>query len=756
MEAQPVAVKPPPPHVSPKSMWTTKLVFRVLQAVFAIASIGCVGSIASAGWWGWATLIVILPQAGISLIWAVADAICIVARGGRRGIHPGACVAVDLLLWLGLVVGTAFLSLWGIATDIVNSSSSSYSYYYGYDDDDYGVSESATTGKALIAFGALLTVLHFVSFVIACVETHQRNSRNNVVYVQTAPVAFVQPAPAYVQAVPAYRQGGAAPYAEEHKARRLAEKRAEITETITVTVTSIISSRSIVTLTVTTTIFSTTTIAANPETTVIVTTTIALPSPSTTETPDTPSTSDPATSTPDPSSPVPVPPSLTDRSTDTFQQTSSTEVPQETSSSISTTETPTSSIPSTTSPGTTPATSTSSSSSSFSPSSSTSPSTSPSPTDDPPPVTPPPDASIIDSPPPSQRLTNPQIAGICAGIVVFLILLSLALYLLHRRAQRRRFEAIQAKLLDQERGAQPPRLSLSLPGEMTMTTTAAGVTGAQMRYVALGGNPYFPGSEEQISSISSSDESSAAGPVVATGPGPGPGQGRLGTSGTVSSGGSSRGRLGLAPGAMAVVAGWRDRAKGRLTRLRGGRRPSSSASESVYSTTSTSSALRGDGVHAVRVVVRRPGEPPAVAEPMVGEVSPASPPVGTAVSTDDVADARDATSTRQVTPPTPTPPPRAARSTSIKRKPVPGGGSISSATGAATLMTPARPLPSPVSPGVEGTGGGWSTASQRGSTTDLVGDAEGGDGEGDGSGRVRKQKSLGGKPWWVGGGGSRG
>ncbi|KAL2266018.1 hypothetical protein VTJ83DRAFT_5370 [Remersonia thermophila] len=607
-----------------------------------------------------------------------------------------------------------------------------------------------------------------------------------------------------------------------HDARGLAEKRAEVTETLTVTATLVVTSRSLVTVTVTTTIFSTTTIAANPETTVTVTTTIASPSPSPppTETPGAPPASDPPAFTPDPLVPVPAPPpSLTDGATEPPPPVVSTEIPLEsgtvsTGAPISTvpiipTLTPKITFP-TTSPGVPTSTSTSSSVSSSSSSSSSSslPTSSSSPTDPIPPATPLPDATIVDAPPASRRLTDGQIAGICAGVVAFLALLSLCLYLLRRRAQRRRLEAIQAKLLDQERGVGagaggPPRVTLSLPGEMSMVATAGAVAagggagaaaGAQRLYAGLeGGNPYFPGSEERISSLgessSSSDTSSssssgpesraAGGPVVRTGPGPsGSVPARTGTAGTVSSGNSSRGRLGLAP--MAVVAGWKDRAKDRLTRLRGGRRPSSSASESAYSyltTTSSrgSSALRGDGVGAVRVVVRRPGEPPAVGTPAVGESSPASLPAGAGTGTESWREPSAGPTEEEegplrglATPPPPSPPPRsAARLASIRRKPIPG--SVGPATlrqayagtsAAATFMAPPQPLPSPLSPGVEATGGGWSTASQRGSMTDLIGDAEGGVGErerdesgsGRGRGTGRKSVSSGGRPWWAGSG----
>ncbi len=42
-------------------------------------------------------------QAAVSIIWNVAEFICVLVRGGHRGIHPGAIVAIDLVLWGGYI-----------------------------------------------------------------------------------------------------------------------------------------------------------------------------------------------------------------------------------------------------------------------------------------------------------------------------------------------------------------------------------------------------------------------------------------------------------------------------------------------------------------------------------------------------------------------------------------------------------------------------------------------------------------------------
>jgi hypothetical protein len=99
----------------------------------------------------------LLSQACVSFIWDVAEGICIIARRGHRGIHPGAIVAVDLLLWLGYVAG---ITCFGIIAlyDLSNSSYTS-SYYYDFDefsdfyDDNYVPLRNMS--HAILAFGIL-------------------------------------------------------------------------------------------------------------------------------------------------------------------------------------------------------------------------------------------------------------------------------------------------------------------------------------------------------------------------------------------------------------------------------------------------------------------------------------------------------------------------------------------------------------------------------------------------------------------------
>lgn len=79
------------------------------------------------------------------MIWDVAEAICILARRGHRGIHPGAIVAIDLLLWLGFIAGTVMFALYHLFVDTYTSSS----YYY----DE--LMPLVLASRAALAFSAL-------------------------------------------------------------------------------------------------------------------------------------------------------------------------------------------------------------------------------------------------------------------------------------------------------------------------------------------------------------------------------------------------------------------------------------------------------------------------------------------------------------------------------------------------------------------------------------------------------------------------
>jgi hypothetical protein len=117
---------PRPIHVSPTGIWATKLTLRAISMVFCIVIIGIGASVHSDlnavdyffdsftddhNYFYPGPLLFLGPSATVAFVWSLAEAICICVRGGHRGIHPGACVGVDLILWLGFAGGSISMAL---------------------------------------------------------------------------------------------------------------------------------------------------------------------------------------------------------------------------------------------------------------------------------------------------------------------------------------------------------------------------------------------------------------------------------------------------------------------------------------------------------------------------------------------------------------------------------------------------------------------------------------------------------------------
>ncbi|OIW29639.1 hypothetical protein CONLIGDRAFT_643724 [Coniochaeta ligniaria NRRL 30616] len=110
-----------------------------------------------------------------------------VRRGGRRGLHPGFHVALELVFWLAAAVLTALIAriafVAGDNADYIRGvldsgdDSSSSDSIIGY--ADLQIFEGfALKTKIAAALFALLAVTRFVLFVRACVETdHRRKAR---------------------------------------------------------------------------------------------------------------------------------------------------------------------------------------------------------------------------------------------------------------------------------------------------------------------------------------------------------------------------------------------------------------------------------------------------------------------------------------------------------------------------------------------------------------------------------------------------
>ncbi|KAI5862485.1 hypothetical protein GGS23DRAFT_610133 [Durotheca rogersii] len=157
------------------------------------------------------------PQAGAAVLWSGAELVALffravrarrpssdeapaAAEGGRRpsgGIHPGAHVAVQLLLSLGFAAGTgltAYLHAFALSFMEPGARDAYPGYWdYYYNDEGSGgdggyYSKSYVDAVAvLVAFLTLLTITHLVLFVRSCAETAQRERAKTLTLVRAPP-----------------------------------------------------------------------------------------------------------------------------------------------------------------------------------------------------------------------------------------------------------------------------------------------------------------------------------------------------------------------------------------------------------------------------------------------------------------------------------------------------------------------------------------------------------------------------------------
>ncbi|KAL1836898.1 hypothetical protein VTK73DRAFT_4884 [Phialemonium thermophilum] len=188
-QLQPVATAPP----FSKRWHVAKLVLGCIAIVSSVILYG-LGLYLLAGFGSsrWAYQFAFVGAAGgLSIIWQAAEFITICAsRKSQRGIHPGAHVALHLIIWLVTAVALAF----GVMAAVFDT----YDYDERFDGDDYYVYEDrspeyyALLKKAIgievaeAVFLAVLLVAHFTLFVRACVETSRYNQITRTVYVPMA------------------------------------------------------------------------------------------------------------------------------------------------------------------------------------------------------------------------------------------------------------------------------------------------------------------------------------------------------------------------------------------------------------------------------------------------------------------------------------------------------------------------------------------------------------------------------------------
>ncbi|KAF3766812.1 hypothetical protein M406DRAFT_350271 [Cryphonectria parasitica EP155] len=180
---QPIELPPVEKFKPSRPFSLGKLVLGGFNLVFAVITLGLSVGVITQFYYFDAWLGAIIMAA------AVAEDITLMARRSiYRPIHPGAHVGVHLILWILALLATVSLAFslsytladWSVDA---NCSDSNFDYYNGESYVYCGFDTFTSLGQAnryfhllesLVAFSVLLTVAHFVLFVLACIETDRR------------------------------------------------------------------------------------------------------------------------------------------------------------------------------------------------------------------------------------------------------------------------------------------------------------------------------------------------------------------------------------------------------------------------------------------------------------------------------------------------------------------------------------------------------------------------------------------------------
>ncbi|KAI0165522.1 hypothetical protein GGR57DRAFT_124073 [Xylariaceae sp. FL1272] len=165
----------------------TRIGLTVLSSILGIIVIALTSVLLSEGSWLAETALYAYPISVASIIWNTAELITYLVRlrkHHQRGIHPGAHVALHLIFWLvGVFAILLTVSLLlGVQSELeyCNNDYDDYGYNSSYCDEftPYGYYRSMILPilQGLLAVFVLWLVAHLALFVLACIETHKRNT----------------------------------------------------------------------------------------------------------------------------------------------------------------------------------------------------------------------------------------------------------------------------------------------------------------------------------------------------------------------------------------------------------------------------------------------------------------------------------------------------------------------------------------------------------------------------------------------------
>ncbi|KAM5342030.1 hypothetical protein ACJ41O_015061 [Fusarium nematophilum] len=230
-QQQPFSVQPggqpmqqwTPPEAPQNKAWDyTRLGLHVLDAIFCIIGLALTFSLNVGSSIGYTVLffspvvsrskfhipnlgvLTELPQLILALIWDLAELATRWLRKFKSGIHPGAHVAISLLIWLGAAAVGGIEVIYAIAVDQTERNC--------YDSQTQRVYQCGTTfdGRkatfsALAAFTSLVWLCHFIFFIGACIDTAKRNAvaKRSIMVVSGGP-PYWGPAAQGFQPMPQY------------------------------------------------------------------------------------------------------------------------------------------------------------------------------------------------------------------------------------------------------------------------------------------------------------------------------------------------------------------------------------------------------------------------------------------------------------------------------------------------------------------------------------------------------------------------
>ncbi|KAI0145532.1 hypothetical protein GGR57DRAFT_479790 [Xylariaceae sp. FL1272] len=193
----PNTYRAPPENASRSSkLRTFKLVLQVVSIISSITAIGLSSTVAT-GEVTQSVLVWTIPPSAVAITWGLSEMFALYSHGWQFGIHIGAHVASNLLLWLGFTVALGLTGL-TLKQDLTYNRT-----FYDWTDKStfYYQPDFLAKLEATIFFLSGLDLLHFVLFVLACVEISKRNAAkctqvtmaSNNAYYDTTPIRPMNP-----------------------------------------------------------------------------------------------------------------------------------------------------------------------------------------------------------------------------------------------------------------------------------------------------------------------------------------------------------------------------------------------------------------------------------------------------------------------------------------------------------------------------------------------------------------------------------